>query len=140
MALRKVGKNESYSRQAAVDGQKVSFQHLTLHKGTNVHYLLNTGFDFTGVEPKTILRLAGETLLIRWRTAFKDAEAVDDSADHQIVKVADMLKGRKPRMSKSEKVENLAATMTPEEIARTIANLQKVVAQQAANKKAAAAK
>jgi len=135
MSLKKVSKSESYSRQATVTGQVVKFQHLTLHKASNVHYLLNTAFDFTGVNPEAILRLAGETLLIRWRTAFKDAEAVDDAADNQVVKVAEMLKGRKPRMSKAEKVENLAASMTQEEIQKAIAALQAKVAKKDAARK-----
>lgn len=134
MALRKIGKNESYSRKAEVKGTVVTFDHLTLHKKSNVSYLLTTGFDFKDVPQETLLRLAGETLLIRWRTAFKDADAVDDNADKQVVKVAEMLAGRKPRMSKAEKVENLAANMTPEEIQKTIAALQ---AQVKARKEAA---
>ena len=125
MALRKVGKNESYSRKAEVKGKVVSFQHLTLHKKSNVHYLLDTAFDFTGVEEEKLLRLAGETLLIRWRTAFKDADAVDDNADKQTVKVSEMLAGRKPRMSKAEKVENLLEQMDPDEAAKMLAALQK---------------
>lgn len=135
MALRKVSKSESYSRQAIVDKNTVKFQHLTLHKSSNVHYLLNTTFDFDKVDHKTLLRLAGETLLIRWRTAFKDAETVDDAADNQVVAVAAMLKGRKPRMSKADKVENLAATMSQEEIQKAIAALQAKVTQQQANAK-----
>lgn len=124
MALRKVGKNESYSRKASVDKGVVSFEHLTLHKKSNVHYLLNTSFDFANVPQETILRLAGETLLIRWRTAFKDADAVDDTSDKQVVKVAEWLKGKKPRMSKAERVENTFDDMTPEEQARVLKALQ----------------
>lgn len=124
MALRKVGKNESYSRKAVVEKGVVSFEHLTLHKGSNVHYLLKTAFDFKDVAQDAILRLAGETLLIRWRTAFKDAEAVDDGADNQIVSVKEMLAGRKPRMSKSEKVENLLDSMSADEAQKMLASLQ----------------
>lgn len=133
--LKKVSKNESYSRTAKVEGQIVRFQHNTLHKVSNVHYLLNTAFDFTGVDAATILRLAGETLLIRWRTAFKDAETVDDSADNQVVTVREMLKGRKPRMSKGEKAINLVASMTPEEQAALLATLQAKVAKKEAARK-----
>lgn len=135
MALQKIGKTETYSRKAEVKGTVVSFQHSTLHKGTKVHYLLNTGFDFKDVAQETILRLAGETLLIRWRTAFKDAETVDDAADKQVVKVAEMLKGRKPRMSKAEKVENLLESMSPDEAAAMLAALQKKIAQSKASAK-----
>lgn len=125
--MKQVAKNESYSRKAIVEGNVAKFEHLTLHKASGGHYLLTTSFDFKDVAIEHILRLAGETLLIRWRTAFKDAETVDDTADKQVVSVKDMLANKKPRMSKAEKVENLAANMTPEEIARTIASLQATV-------------
>ena len=132
MALRKVGKNESYSRKAVVDKGVVFFEHLTLHKKSNVHYLLKTAFDFKDVPQDTILRLAGETLLIRWRTAFKDAETVDDNADNQTVKVVEWLKGKKPRMSKAEKVENLLESMSADEASKMLAALQKKLKDRAA--------
>jgi hypothetical protein len=96
-------------------GSRVVMDHVTLHKATDVSYQLRTTFDFAGVKYEDILKLASETLVIRWRTAFKGADKVDDEADHQTVSVAKMLKGNKPRMSKQAKVAKVLADMTPEE-------------------------
>lgn len=93
-------------------GSKVVMDHVTLHKASDVSYQLRTTFDFTGVEYKDILKLASETLVIRWRTAFKGAKTVDDIADNQLVNVRKMLSGSKPRMNKQEKVTNLLSSMS----------------------------
>lgn len=124
--LKQVKKGEAISRTAKVEGLKVWFQHLTLHKPSGVHYALKTGFNFDGVPQDAILRLAGETLLIRWRTAFKSAEKIDDSADNQLNSVVKMLTGRKPRMTKTERAERLFEDMSS---AERIALLQKLQAQ-----------
>lgn len=124
--MKQVKKGESISRTAKVDGNKVWFTHLTLHKPTGAHYALRTGFNFEGVSEEAIKRLAGETLLIRWRTAFKNAERIDDSADNQLVSVVKMLSGRKPRMTKAERAERLFEDMTG---AERIALLQRLQAQ-----------
>lgn len=122
--MKQVKKGESVSRTARVEGQKVFFQHLTLHKPTGAHYLLRTGFDFAGVPQDAILRLAGETLLIRWRTAFKNAEKIDDSADNQVQLVTKMLQGRKPRMTKQERAEKLFEDMSSAEKLALLRKLQ----------------
>ena len=128
------GKKAEYERKCSVDGTLVKFQHATFNKKTNRTYILTTDFDFTGVPHKTVERLAAETLLIRWRTAFKNAEKVDDSANGTVVKVTDMLKGRKPRMSREQRVVNEAVKITdPARIAEIIAALQKQQAQMQTN-------
>ena len=114
--MRKVTKATSVERTAVVQGQVVKFQHVTLNRPSNTKYVLQTAFDFAGVQQDQILRLAGETLLIRWRTAFKEADTIDDNADGQVVKVTKMLQGRKPRMSASQKVEKLAGTLSREQL------------------------
>lgn len=124
--MKQVKKGEAVSRTAKVEGNRVFFQHLTLHKATGARYLLRTGFDFDGVPADAIKRLAGETLLIRWRTAFKNAEKVDDTADNQLVSVVKMLSGRKPKMTKTERAEKLFDGMSA---AERIALLQKLQAQ-----------
>lgn len=124
--MKQVKKGETISRTAKVEGQKVWFTHLTLHKPSGVHYALRTGFDFTGVPDEVVRRLAGETLLIRWRTAFKNAEKIDDSADNQLNNVVKMLSGRKPRMTKAERAERLVQDMTS---AEKIALLQRLQAE-----------
>lgn len=124
--MKQVKKGESVSRTARVDGQKVFFQHVTLNRPSGVQYLLRTGFDFTGVPDEVVRRLAGETLLIRWRTAFKDAKKVDDAADNQLVSVVKMLAGRKPRLSKAERVEKLVPDLSA---AEKIALLQRLQAE-----------
>jgi hypothetical protein len=96
-------------------GSRVVMDHVTLHKATDVSYQLRTTFDFEGVRYSDILKLASETLVIRWRTAFKGADKVDDAADNQVVSVLKMLKGSKPRMSKQQQVAKVLADMSPEE-------------------------
>lgn len=96
-------------------GGRVVMDHVTLHKATDVSYQLRTTFDFEGVNYSDILKLASETLVIRWRTAFKGADKVDDAADNQTVSVKKMLTGSKPRMSKQDKVAKVLADMTAEE-------------------------
>ncbi len=128
--MRQVKKGESVPRTAKVEGNRVFFQHLTLHKPSGVHYLLRTGFDFTGVPEEAIKRLAGETLLIRWRTAFKNAEKIDDSADNQLESVAKMLSGRKPRMTKAERADKLVQEMTSAERIALLQKLQAEIAEQ----------
>jgi hypothetical protein len=115
MALKVVDPKKGGEKAVIVKDNIVVMDHVTLHKATDVHYQLRTTFDFEGVAHSDILKLASETLVIRWRTAFKGAEKVDDAADNQIVKVKDMLKGSKPRMSKQDKVAKVLADMTPEE-------------------------
>lgn len=124
--MKVIKKGEGYPRSVKVDGRKVFFEHSTLNKPSNVHYALRTGFNFENVPDDVILRLAGETLLIRWRTAFKNAEKIDSSADNQLVGVVKMLTGRKPRMSKAERAERLIQDMPA---AERIALLQRLQAE-----------
>lgn len=124
--MKVIKKGEGYPRTTKVDGKKVFFEHSTLNKPSNVHYALRTGFNFENVPEDVILRLAGETLLIRWRTAFKNAEKIDSSADNQLVGVVKMLTGRKPRMSKAERAERLIQDMPA---AERIALLQRLQAE-----------
>lgn len=112
--LKQVKKGETISRTAKVEGNVVWFNHLTKHRPSSVHYALRTGFDFANVPQSAILRLAGETLLIRWRTAIKDAEKVDDIVDNQLNSVVKMLTARKPRMSKAEQASALAKELSPD--------------------------
>jgi len=94
-----------------VKGDVVIMQHTTLHKATDTNYAMTTTFDFAGVSRDDILKCAAEMLLIRWRTAFKNSEAVDESSDNQTVKVVEMLaKGRK-KLSKTEKVKKLGLSV-----------------------------
>src|SRR5215207_9558454 len=124
--MKAIKKGEGYPRSVKVEGRKVFFEHSTLNKPSNVHYALRTGFNFENVPDDVILRLAGETLLIRWRTAFKNAEKIDSSADNQLVGVVKMLTGRKPRMSKAERAERLLQDMPA---AEKIALLQRLQAE-----------
>lgn len=124
--MKQVKKGETISRTAKVQGNQVWFNHLTLHKPSGVHYALRTGFNFENVPEDVKLRLAGETLLIRWRTAFKNAEKIDDSADNQLNSVVKMLTGRKPRMTKAERADRLVQEMSS---AERIALLQKLQAE-----------
>ena len=112
--LKQVKKGETIARTAKVEGDTVWFNHLTKHRPSGVHYALRTGFDFANVPRAAILRLAGETLLIRWRTAIKDAEKVDDIVDNQLNSVVKMLTARKPRMSKAEQASALAKELSPD--------------------------
>lgn len=122
--MKAIGKKDSYERKASVEGSFVRFQHLTLHAASNTHYLLNTTFNFTDVPTSVLLRLAGENRLIAWRTAFKNADKVDDTADNQTVDVAKWLsKARAPRMSAGEAIVNLAGKLTKEQLAKAIAEL-----------------
>lgn len=130
MALKAIKKGESAPRSAKVEGDVVRFQHLTLHKPSGVHYALTTSFDFAGVPADVIKRLAGETLLIRWRGAFKNAEKVDDTADNTVQNVLQMLKGRKPRMSKLERIDKLATEISKAEKIALLRKLQAEIEEQ----------
>lgn len=102
-------------RSLEVNGDVVKVVHTTLHKASNQHYVLTTSFDYTGINRETLLRIATETLLIRWRTAFKGAETVDETADNQVVNVQKMLKGSRPRMSKADRATKVLADMSVDE-------------------------
>lgn len=124
--MRVLKKGESFQRTANVQGNLVTFVHATLNKPSNRVYVLRTAFDFTGVAPATVMRWAGEALLIRWRTAFKAAKGDLDTQDGQTVKVVDMLK---PRRRKSEAqvladVTKQAGRLSKEKLAALIAQLQ----------------
>jgi hypothetical protein len=113
--MKVLAKGQEAAKSTVVKGNVVTCVHSTLHKPTDTNYQLTTAFDFDGVGPDDILRLATETVLIRWRVAFKNAESVDDTSDNQTVKVKDMLKGAKPRMSKAARAAKVLSDMTPEE-------------------------
>lgn len=122
--MRIVTKESGYSRTVTNKGSQVWFEHATLHKASGNIYALRTGFDFANVPEDVIRRLAGETLLIRWRTAFKGAEHVDETADNKLVSVTKMLTGRKPRMSKGERIEKLSEEMSKAEKLALLKRLQ----------------
>jgi len=113
--MKEVSKKFGGDKATIVKDNVVVMDHVTLHKASDKFYQLRTTFDYTDVPRETILALASETLLIRWRTAFKSADKVDETSDNQTVLVAKMLKGAKPRMSKGEKLTRLLSDMTREE-------------------------
>lgn len=114
---------KSGEKATIVSGNVVTMDHVTLHKASDTHWQLRTTFDFENVSRETILKLASETLLIRWRTAFKNAETVDETADNQVVNVEKMLKGSKPRMSKKDKLTRTLADMSQAERLEMLAHL-----------------
>jgi hypothetical protein len=101
----------------------VQCKHTTLHKASGKHFALSTTFDFTGVSEQDILKAATEMLLIRWRTAFKNAEKVDDSADNQHVMVSDMLRNNRPRFSKEERVNKAVQALSSDDKKALLAKL-----------------
>lgn len=114
--MKKVDKKFGGDKSTVVQGDNVVCEHVTLHKATDTYWQLHTTFDFTGVSRETILKLAAETLVIRWRTAFKNADKIDEeSADNQVVSVVKMLKGSKPRMSKADRAAKTLADMSDAE-------------------------
>ena len=121
--MRTLKKGESYARQHDVQGNIVKFVHSTLNKPSGLVYVLTTSFDFANVAQRTILRWAGEALLIRWRTAFKNAKQVTEKADNEVVQVAKMLT-RKPRKDKVQAIGELAGKLTKEQLRKAIAELQ----------------
>lgn len=99
-------KNSSDGAKArTVIGEKVVCKHTTLNKPSGKHYNLTTTFDFSEVTRARLLVLAAETVLIRWRHAFKDADTITDDADNQEVSSEDIMRGRAPRFSKAEQFE-----------------------------------
>ena len=124
--MRIVKKTDTFERTATVQDNKVKFCHTTLHKASDNTYALTTTFDFTGASQQDILRLAAETLLIRWRTTFKNADKVDDSADNTTVNVVKMLSGSKPKMTSEQRREKMISEMTTEEKIALIARLQEL--------------
>ena len=103
--LRKVDSKTGGEKATVLSGSVVTMKHTTYHKATDASYAMTTAFDFAGVPQEAIIKAAAEMLLIRWRTAFKNAEALDESADGQTVSVKDMLaKGRK-KLSAAEKLD-----------------------------------
>lgn len=118
--MREVKGKVSDSRSLTVLGNVATVVHTTLHKATEKHFELRTVFDFADVPQDRIIALATETLVIRWRTAFKNAETVDDSCEKETVKVKEMLKGKKPRMSRSAKAVSLMETMSKEDLQKLL--------------------
>jgi hypothetical protein len=118
--MKVLAKGAEANKSTTVKGNVVTCVHSTLHKPSDTNYQLTTTFDFSDVGPDDILRLATETVLIRWRVAFKNADSVDDTSDNQVVKVKDMLKGAKPRMSKAARALKTLSEMSDEEKAAFI--------------------
>ena len=97
-------------KSTVVAGDIVTMQHTTYHKASDSHYGLTTTFDFADVDRDSIVKLAAECLLIRWRTAFKNAEKVSDADDNQRVKVAEMLAKGRRKLTLAQKVQKLGAS------------------------------
>lgn len=121
--MRTIKKGEGYGRQHSVVGNVVKFVHATLNKPSGKVYVLTTSFDFANVSQSTILRWAGEALLIRWRTAFKASKEVTEKDDNEVVQVAKMLT-RKPRKDKVQALSELAGKLTKEQLRKAMAELQ----------------
>lgn len=102
----------------------VRCRHTTLHQATGKYFNLTTTFDWKDVTPDDILKQATETMLIRWRTAFKDADTVDGDADNQVISVKQMLKGQRPKFTKAQRVERVVDSMTPDEKRALLQKLQ----------------
>src|SRR6185295_7622373 len=108
-------KNSSDGEKARiVQGNTVLCKHTTLHKASGKYLNLMTSFDFEGVNQDRILKLAAETLLIRWRTAFKDADTIDEGADNQVIEVKSQKFG-KIRFTKAQKAAKAFEDMPVEE-------------------------
>jgi hypothetical protein len=122
----KVNGKTGGTKATIVTGDTVTCDHVTFHPPTDSHWQLRTTFDFTDVSRETMLRLASETLVIRWRNAFKNADAVDETADNQTVSVKEMLKGSKPRMSKKNKLVRDLSDMSELERLEVLAHLAKL--------------
>jgi len=112
--MREVKSSADSAKSRVVKENIVTCQHVTMHKPSGKFYALTTSFDFTEVAHERLLRLAAETLLIRWRIAFKNADKVDDTADNQMVEVAD-LRTAKPRFTKAQKAVKAFGDLSPEE-------------------------
>lgn len=105
--MREVETKTGGAKATIVNGDVVSMRHTTLHKASGKHFELSTTFDFTGVSEGRKQKLAAEMLLIRWRSAFKNAEKVDESADNEIVMVADMLAKGRAKLTPKQRLERL---------------------------------
>lgn len=107
--MREVENKTAGAKSTTVDptGDVVTMRHTTLHKASGKHYELTTVFDFTGVSEESRTRMAAEMLLIRWRSAFKNAEAVTDAEDNQRIMVAAMLSKSRKKLSSKEKLARL---------------------------------
>jgi len=117
--MRKVDSKTGGEKATTLSGSVVTMQHTTFHKASDASYAMTTSFDFTGVPQEAIIKAAAEMLLIRWRTAFKNAEKLDETADNQTVNVLEMLsKGRK-KLSSKEKLERTG--LSKEEILALLA-------------------
>ena len=102
--MRKVDSKTGGTKATTVNGSVVVMQHTTYHKATDASYAMTTTFDFQDVSADDIIKAAAEMYLIRWRTAFKNAEKLDETADGQTVKVAELIaKGRK-KLSPAERL------------------------------------
>ena len=105
-----------------VQDNKVVCKHTTLHKATGKFYNLTTTFDFTDVSMARVLQLAAETLVIRWRTAFKNADKIDEGADNQVIEVKDLRFG-KIRFTRVQKAEKQFQDLTVEDKKALLAKL-----------------
>ena len=101
-----------------VDDSIVTCQHSTLHQPSGVVFELTTTLDFTDVSQSDILKLAADTVLIRWRGAFKKAK-VSDPED--IEAVAEELSGfNNRRITVAKMLQRSRAKLTPEQRAAKI--------------------
>ena len=69
-----------------------------------------------------VLQLAAETLVIRWRTAFKNADKIDEGADNQVIEVKDLRFG-KIRFTRVQKAEKQFQDLTVEDKKALLAKL-----------------
>lgn len=108
--MRKVETKTGGEKATVVNGLVVKMQHTTYHKASDSHFAMTTSFDFADVSEEDIRKMAAEMLLIRWRTAFKNSEKVDEKADGETVKVAEMLKKSRSKLTLAEKVKRLGVS------------------------------
>lgn len=94
-------------KTTVVNGDVVTMQHTTFNRATDSHYAMTTSFDFAGVSRDAILKLAAETLVIRWRTAFKTADDITDFEDGETIEVAAMLAKGRQKVSRVQKAQKL---------------------------------
>lgn len=105
--MREVDTKTGGAKATNVNGDVVTMRHTTLHKASGKHFELTTIFDFNKVSSPERTRLAAEMLLIRWRTAFKNAETVGEESDNEIVQVSEMLSRTRQKLSPREKLDRL---------------------------------
>lgn len=124
MSMVIVKQGEQVPKFVKVDGLVVTRQHVTEH-GKLGNVLVKWSFDFTDVSPTDLMVLASRSVLIGVRPKFKKTSNGEAEAwNNRTIKVKEYLEGAREVLSTEEKARRVISTMSADQKAKLIAELQ----------------